>query len=110
MLVVDTNILIYAADSRAREQATCRALLEQWRSRPEAWSFIQALLVAPGLLLQVESDRHRQAAAEVYAQCTGLAGNLLFDARTAILMKEHGVRRICTRDMDFHRFPFMENA
>jgi hypothetical protein len=138
MFVVDTNILIYAADSRAREQANCRALLEQWRSRPEAWyltwgivyeflrvtthprvfrhpwnlgqawSFIEALLAAPGLLLLVESDRHRQVAAEVYAQYTGLAGNLLFDARTAILMKEHGVRRIYTRDMDFHRFPFLE--
>jgi predicted nucleic acid-binding protein len=30
------------------------------------------------------------------------------DARTAILMREHGIRRICTRDTDFHRFPFLE--
>ncbi|GIW53056.1 MAG: hypothetical protein KatS3mg081_2411 [Gemmatimonadales bacterium] len=26
----------------------------------------------------------------------------------AILMREHGVRRIYTRDADFHRFPFIE--
>jgi predicted nucleic acid-binding protein len=23
-------------------------------------------------------------------------------------MREHGIRRICTRDTDFHRFPFLE--
>jgi predicted nucleic acid-binding protein len=23
-------------------------------------------------------------------------------------MREHGIRRVCTRDMDFHRFPFLE--
>jgi len=23
-------------------------------------------------------------------------------------MREHGVKRICTRDSDFHRFPFLE--
>ena len=30
------------------------------------------------------------------------------DAHTAVLMREHGVRRIYTRDTDFHRFPFIE--
>jgi len=33
-------------------------------------------------------------------------GNLVYDAYTAILMREHGVREIYTRDTDFHRFPF----
>ncbi len=37
-----------------------------------------------------------------------LAGNLFHDAETAVLMREHGIRRICTRDTDFHRFPFLE--
>lgn len=26
----------------------------------------------------------------------------------AILMREHGIRRIYTRDTDLHRFPFLE--
>ena len=30
------------------------------------------------------------------------------DAETAVLMREHGIRRICTRDTDFHRFSFIE--
>lgn len=37
-----------------------------------------------------------------------LSGNLFHDAHTATLMLEHGIRRIVTRDMDFHRFPFLE--
>ena len=36
------------------------------------------------------------------------AGNLFQDAHTAILMREHGIRRGCTRDTDFHRFPFLD--
>jgi len=30
------------------------------------------------------------------------------DARTAILMREQGIARICTRGSDFNRFPFLE--
>jgi hypothetical protein len=37
-----------------------------------------------------------------------LAGNLMHDAHTAVLMREHGIRVIYTRDTDFHRFPFLE--
>ncbi len=29
------------------------------------------------------------------------------DLHTAALMREHGISRICTRDYDFHRFPFI---
>jgi predicted nucleic acid-binding protein len=45
---------------------------------------------------------------EVIAEVPQLGGNLVHDAATAVLMKEHGIRRICTRDTDFHRFPFLE--
>jgi predicted nucleic acid-binding protein len=37
-----------------------------------------------------------------------LSGNIFHDAHTAILMREHGIARICTRDADFNRFPFLE--
>lgn len=36
------------------------------------------------------------------------AGNIAHDTQTAVLMHEHGIRRICTRDTDFHRFTFLE--
>lgn len=35
-------------------------------------------------------------------------GDVLHDTHTAILMREHGIRRVCTRDTGFHRFPFLE--
>jgi predicted nucleic acid-binding protein len=47
-------------------------------------------------------------AAEVFAELPHLAGNMLHDTHTAILMREDGVRRVCTRDTDFNRFPFLE--
>jgi predicted nucleic acid-binding protein len=36
-----------------------------------------------------------------------LAGNLVHDARTVVVMREHGVSRICTRNSDFRRFDFL---
>jgi len=47
-------------------------------------------------------------AAEVIRQVPHLRGNLMHDVHTAVLMREHGIRRIYTRDTDFHRFPFIE--
>jgi hypothetical protein len=138
MFVVDTNVLIYAADEAAPEHARCRALLERWRQRngawyitwgiayeflrvathprvfrrpcrlPEAHRFLDALSQSPGFGVLTPTDRHGRVLAEVIAEVPGLAGNLLHDTHTATLMREHGVRRICTRDVDFHRFTFLE--
>lgn len=73
-----------------------------------AWGFLAAILAAPGLAILVPTERHASVLVEVIAQVPHLAGNLLHDAETAVLMREHGIRRICTRDTDFHRFPFLE--
>ena len=32
---------------------------------------------------------------------------MLHDLHTAVLKREHGISRICTRDRDFERFPFL---
>jgi len=56
----------------------------------------------------VATSRHANVAAQVIVEMPDLAANLMHDAHTAILMREHGVRRICTRDTDFHRFAFLE--
>ncbi len=138
MFVVDTNILIYAADSRCQEHECCRALLERWRRdslpwyttwgilyeflrvsthtrvfrRPlsidQAWLFISMLLVSPSLRVLSEGERHAEIAARTLKEIQGLQGNIIHDAHTAILMREHGIRQIYTRDTDFHRFPFLE--
>ena len=138
MFVVDTNVLVYAADESAPEHERCHALLERWRrtsgawyvtwgicyeflrvvthprvfrrpwSSREAWSFVDALLATPSLDLLVEGERHADVLASLIADVPQLSGNLLHDAHTAALMREHGVRTIYTRDTDFHRFPDLD--
>lgn len=138
MFVVDTNILVYAADEDAPAHGVCRELLEQWRSQQsvwyttwgvvyeflrivthsrvlrmpwtssKAWSFVDAMLGSVALSLLVETDRHPAIVAQVLREVSQLGGNLMHDAHTAVLMREHGIRQIYTRDTDFHRFPFLE--
>ena len=138
MFVVDTNVLVYAADVRAPEHARCRALLERWRAQPGAWyltwgncyeflrvvthprvlrhpwtsqaagEFLAVHRQSPGLSMLTPTDRHAAVLAAVIAEVPMIAGNLWHDAETAVLMREHGIRRICTRDTDFARFPFVE--
>lgn len=138
MFVVDTNILLYSADSDSPDHLPCRTHLDEWRhqSSPwhltwgvvyefvrvathprvfqkplklaEAWSFVEAIFASPGLSVLVATDRHRQVASDVFSEIPGIRGNLVFDAHTAILMREHGIRTIYTRDTDFNRFPFVD--
>lgn len=138
MFVVDTNVLVYAADEDAPEFGRCRELLEEWRrqagawyttwgilyefvrvtthprvmQRPwtirDAWSFVASLLASPGLGLLGETDRHPTVLGEAAVELPDLAGNLIHELHTAILMREHGIKVIYTRDTDFHRFPFVE--
>ena len=43
----------------------------------------------------------------MFTEVRDVRGNLVHDAHTAILMHEHGIREIYTRDADFHRFSFL---
>ena len=138
MLVVDTNVLVYAADADSPFHEPCRDWLARQRTRPDAWyatwpilyeflrvtthprvmrrpwsvtsawQFVSALLASPGFSTLVPTQRHAEVAEGVIAELPHMAGNLIHDAHTAILMREHGVSRICTRDADFSRFPFLE--
>jgi toxin-antitoxin system PIN domain toxin len=138
VLVVDTNVLVYAADADSQFHVPCRNWLERKRSRPDAWyttwgilyeflrvtthprvmrrpwtasaawQFVAALLSSPGLGVLIPTSRHVEVAGDLILELPHLAGNLLHDAHTAILMREHGVRQICTRDTDFNQFTFLE--
>jgi toxin-antitoxin system PIN domain toxin len=138
VLVVDTNVLVYAADADSPFHQACRMWLERQRARPDAWyttwsilyefmrvtthprvmrqpwsvsaawDFVAALLASPGIDVLVASPRHVDIAADVISELPHLSGNLIHDTHTAILMREHGIARICTRDTDFNRFPFLE--
>jgi toxin-antitoxin system PIN domain toxin len=133
-------VLVYAADRSAPEHSACRALLERWRRDPmpwyvtwpiiyeflrvsthprvfrtpmtaqAAWAFVRVLLAAQSLTILVPGARHAAVAEQTINEVPLLRGNLLHDAHTAILMREHGIRKIVTRDADFGRFPFLEPA
>jgi toxin-antitoxin system PIN domain toxin len=134
-VLVDTNVVVYAARREAPEHGRCRAVLDRLRAdwapwhlswgviyeflrvtthsrvaeRPltisQAMAFVDALLASPSLTVLAETERHAAVLAGVAADVPGLAGNLVHDAHLVALMREHGVRRILTRDSDFHRFP-----
>lgn len=137
MLVFDTNVLVYAVDEDSPFHAPCRARVLSARDVPssalltwnvcyeflrvtthprgpmspwtpkEAWEFLAALFTSPGFGLLVATSRHGTELARTLAELPNIRGNLLHDLHTAVLMREHGVSRICTRDTDFHLFPFL---
>ncbi len=134
MFVVDTNVLLYAADESSEFHAPCRRLLEGLRSGPIPWfltwgivyeflrvathprvypspwsaseanAFVGALLRSPSARLLTHTARHAEILAASLAEVPEARGTLLHDLHTAVLMREHGVSRIVTRDRDFHRF------
>ncbi len=138
MFVVDTNILIYAADRDSPDHAKCRKFVQDWRLQSshwyitwgivyeflrvathpnvfrkpfpmaDAWRFLEAVLASPSAGVLVATERHQHVASEVFTVVRDITGNLVFDAHTAILMKEHDVKTIYTRDTDFNRFPFLD--
>jgi toxin-antitoxin system PIN domain toxin len=138
VLTVDTNILVYAADADSQFHIPCREWLERQRARSDAWyttwgivyeflrvtthprvmrqpwtaraawQFVTTLLASPGLAVLVPTTRHADVARDVIDEFPHVAGNLFHDAHTVILMREHGIRQICTRDTDFNQFMFLE--
>lgn len=137
MFAVDTNVLLYAADRDAEQHTVCRRSLEEWRNQPSPWfltwsicyefirvsthprvfqrpwtagaarDFLDAIMVSPGLTILTPTDRHSAVLRKTLEELPDLRGNVIHDLHTAVLMREHGVSRIVTRDNDFHRFPFL---
>ena len=77
-------------------------------SAPEAHAFLDALLSSPSARLLTPTARHAEVLAASLADVPEARRNLLHDLQTAVLMREHGVGRIVTRDRDFHRFGFLD--
>lgn len=137
-MVFDTNVLIYAVDQDSPFHSPCRDSVLQARDDPspafltwnvcyeflrattharasvspwttlEAWDFLEVLLNSPGFDLLVPTQRHAAVLTRILKELPDVSGNLVHDLHTAVLMREHGISRICTRDTDFHRFPFLE--
>jgi toxin-antitoxin system PIN domain toxin len=138
MFVVDTNVLVYALDEASPEHAKCNRLLEAWRIQPLPWyttwailyeflrvvthpralrrprpmeqavDMVRSLFACPAFAVLSHTSRHETILAQTVKEIPGLRGSIAHDLATAVLMREHGIVRIVTRDADFHRFPFLE--
>lgn len=138
--VVDTNVLLYAANADAPEHEAARRFVlaigrtaDPWyltsgivyeflrvATHPkvfpvplgwrEALAFLTPLLEAENVHLLHGGDGHWPLLATVLADLTHPSGNLFFDVRTVVLMREHGIRRIYTTDTDFLQFGDIEVA
>ncbi len=136
-MVFDTDVLIYASDEDSEFHDVCLRRLEKARrdSFPnfltwdisydfvrvvtrrrglqpgwdpqDSWGFLETLLASPGFEMLRPTERHAAVLGQTLLELPDVRGGLVGNLQTAVLMREHGVGRICTRDMDFHRFPFL---
>jgi toxin-antitoxin system PIN domain toxin len=134
LFAVDTNLLLYAVNRDAPTYERANGLLDSWREGTEewfatwpvlyeflrvathpkvfeeprtweqAWEFIQALFASPSFGVLVETPRHAEVARELGAEYPWVAGSIMHDFHTVVLMREHGVTEIRTADSDFRRF------
>lgn len=133
MILVDANLLLYAANHAAAEHAAARAWLDEQLSGPtrvglpwpsllafvrlvsnplavrhpvsiaSAWTQVKEWLAAESVWVPVPSERH----ADVLATLLGLSimnTRLVPDAHLAALAIEHGLT-LCSTDGDFAKFP-----
>ncbi len=136
--ILDTNLLLYAANADAPENAAAVGFLTRAAASTESWyltegicyeflrvsthpavfprplsagealSFLDALLEREFFRLLSVSARHWETLRHLVAELHHPAGNLFFDIRTAALMRERGVRKIYTSDRDFLQFAGVE--
>ncbi len=136
-MVLDTNILVYAANQDSDYHIACRRIIDQRLDIPDptflTWGicyeflrvtthrgpfphrinavdasrFLADLLSQPGFSVLTVTNRHLDLLSLTLIEFPEFSGNLMHDVHTAVLMREHGISRICTRDADFYRFPFL---
>jgi toxin-antitoxin system PIN domain toxin len=133
-LVIDTNILIYAANQACPEHDDCRRFLLQSAEggdtcflpenviyeflrvvthprvfpKPlrasEALKFLEALVYIANFRVLGATQNHWKCLCALVRELGQPAGNIFFDVHTVALMREHGIRRIASADMDFAKF------
>jgi uncharacterized protein len=133
--IIDTNVLLYAANKDSDEHTAAAKFLSNALASPEQWfltegivyeflrvsthakvfpkpldwresmHFLGPFLESSNFLILSPDERHWLLLDEVLASLTRPSGNLFFDIRTAVMMREYGIREIYTTDTDFLQFP-----
>jgi toxin-antitoxin system PIN domain toxin len=132
--IIDTNILLYAAHRDADEHPAAVKFLTDAATSPDYWfltegivyeflrvcthpkvfpkplewkesiRFLRPFLESSNFLILTAGEHHWSLLEEVLGSLTHPSGNLFFDIRTAVLIREHGIREIYTTDTDFLQF------
>lgn len=135
--VVDTNMLVYAANRDCAEHALARSALQGWLAGSTPWavtwgivyeflrivthakvfwqplgadealSFLSPILTSEVVSVLVPSERHEALLRETIREFGAPSGNIFHDLHTAVLMREHGVTAIMTADVDFRKVGFL---
>jgi len=133
--MIDTNILLYAANQEAEEHAAAVDFLHKAAATPGPWfltegilyefmrvcthpkvferpltwketvHFIRPLIMSRRFDILTAGELHWEILEKILGDLTRPSGNLFFDIRTVVLMHEYGVREIYTTDTDFLQFP-----
>ena len=134
---LDVNVLLYASNADAAEHERASAFVRDCVAGPEllclAWLTltgylrmathprifarplapeealrnVEALVRAPHVRVIGEIDGFLDAYRETTAGVP-TRGNLVPDAHLATVLRQHGVRRLWSRDRDFLKFPFLD--
>ena len=137
MLVFDTNVLVYAVHEDSEFYLPCSNFLEESRqnsvsafltwgicyefmrvtthptflgipmSLRKGWQLLEDLIDAYGFSILEPTQHHAAVLSEILEELPDIRGNIAHDLHAAVLMREHGITRICSRDTDFLRFPFL---
>lgn len=133
MIVLDTNILVYALREECPQHKIAKRILKEHAEASEPWTipwpcvyeFLRVvthpqifspptpyqialenlghLLGSPSFVALQETQNHFQVLSEIF-KTVSITGNLIFDVHIVVLMKENGMRDIVTNDSDFRRF------
>lgn len=132
MILVDTNLLVYATDETSPHHEPARdwwaaqlggtervglawgailgylriltnpRILKHPRPIEEAWSYVDQWMEAPCVWIPLPTPRHASILRDLLVP--GASANLVPDAHLAALAIEHGLT-LCSTDRDFGGFP-----
>lgn len=136
--VIDTNILLHAANRAAPEHPLASRFLSGAANSPDRWyltegilyeflrvathprvfpspltwreamAFVRPIAEHPSFAVLAAGVRHVGLLDSELAALNYPSGNLFYDIRTVVLMREHGIRTIYTADTDFLQFRGIE--
>ena len=136
--LIDTNILLHAANAASPSHKTARGFFEDHLRLRTSWcitwpilyeflrvsthhrvfpkplkarqalEFAEALIAREEVAILAATSRHWAVLETVVNEIGHPSGNFFHDIHTAVLMREHGVSEIVTADTDFLQFGFLK--